>query len=59
MSGLGTFLMANGDKYKGSYENDMATGVHTMTYADGTCGSASVEKTSDGTSWNFITIIDK
>jgi hypothetical protein len=47
--------MANGDKYEGTYENNIATGVHTVTYADGTSGSASVEKTGDS-SWTWIRI---
>jgi hypothetical protein len=49
---------SNGDKFEGPYEN-IATGVHTVTWADGTCGSVSAEKTSDGTSWNWIIINDK
>jgi hypothetical protein len=32
---------SNGDKYEGPYEKNIATGVHTVTWADGTCGSVS------------------
>jgi hypothetical protein len=50
--------MANGDKYEGTYENNIPTGVHMVTYADGTSGSASVEKTGDS-SWTWIRINNK
>jgi hypothetical protein len=45
--------MANGDKYEGTYENSIPTGIHKVTYADGTIESAYIEKTGDS-SWTWI-----
>jgi hypothetical protein len=48
--------MANGDKYEGLYENNLATGIHTVTYADGTTGTVRAEENSDGTGWTWVKI---
>jgi hypothetical protein len=54
MSGLGTFTFVNGDKYQGSWENDFPTGIHTVTYTDGTTGKARAD--TNGPSLNFVKI---
>jgi hypothetical protein len=51
----GTYTKPNGETYEGPYDNDIATGIHKVTYADGTTGLAKPEKDSH-TSWEWIKI---
>jgi hypothetical protein len=38
-----TFAMANGDIYDGKWENNIATGMHTVTYSDSTTGTVTAQ----------------
>jgi hypothetical protein len=57
----GTYTKANGDILVGPWENDWPTGIHTVTYADGSTALEHMkletyETTSDGTSWTWVNI---
>ena len=43
----GTYTSQNGNKYEGSYSNDIAVGIHQVTYPDGSTGKVKIEMTGE------------